>query len=274
MSDLESFLKGPAKAEAAPAVVEAAAVETPEAKEAKARDEAGRFAKVEPAKVEAQKEEPKVETPPAAKEVPKVVKPPEVTGLEAGIAAERTKRQEAERRVAEFEARIKAMEQRENQRANPPAPPPDPLTDPQGFAQTFQQQMQAMQINQRVDMSVAVARMKHQDFDQALDEWNGLIAQDQNLYTQAVQQKDPAEWAYQHVKRQQLLKEVGDDPASYRTKLEAEIRQKLEAEYQQRTPVHQVIPAPPPSLAGARSNGRVSDPVWTGPPPLSSLFKR
>ncbi|HKY19572.1 MAG TPA: hypothetical protein VJM31_00010 [Vicinamibacterales bacterium] len=267
MSELESFLKG-SPAETAP-VVEAPKVEVQTEAETppdRPRDESGRFVpkgdepKPEAAKVEA--------APPAAKEAKP--KAPEVTGLEAGIAAERNKRQDAERRVAEYEARLRALEAK----ANPPQPPPDPISDPQGFAQTFEQKLQLMEINHRVNTSAAIARMKHADFDQALQDWNGLIAQDQSLYMQAIQQADPAEWAYQHVKRQQLLREVGDDPASYRQKLEAEIRQKLEAEYAQRAPAPPVVPAPPPSLASARSNGRMSEPVWSGPPPLSDIFKR
>lgn len=271
MAELSEYLKGDKppqleapQQEAAPQV-EVEQQTEPAPKPDRPRDETGKFVKGEDKPATASPDA----VPPTAK-VESKAKPPEVSGLEAGIAAERNKRQEAERRAAEYEARLRDLETR----ANPPAPPPDPVSDPQGFAQTLEQKMQEALLNQRVNLSASIAKGRFSDYDEVMGEWPALIQQNPALYVQAVQQEMPAEWAYQYVKRQQLLKEMGDDPSAYRTRLEAEIRQKLEAEYQQRTPVAPVIPAPPPSLASARSNGRMSEAVWSGPPPLSSAFKR
>lgn len=259
MSDLESYLKGGAP-EATPEVPVEAPAETQETTPERPRDEQGRFAKGE------EKPAVEAESAPPAPEKPKVTKPPEVSGLEAGIAAERNKRQEAERKAFDLEARLRALETK----ANPPPPPPDPVADPQGFTNSFQQQLQMMAINQKVDTSAMLARAKYEDFDQVLAEWNGLIQKDQSLYFQAIQQPHPADWAYQHVKRQQLLSEVGSDPSAYKQRVIAEARAQWEAEQQQRPASP---PPPPPSLASTRSNGRVSEPVWNGPPSLSTLFK-
>ena len=61
--------------------------------------------------------------------------------------------------------------------------------------------------------------------------------------------------------------EVGDDPAAYRAKVEAEIR----AQIQSQAPAQPQFNVPA-SLNGARSVATRSAPAWTGPPPLESIF--
>ncbi|MNY73265.1 hypothetical protein D3C86_2120160 [compost metagenome] len=77
---------------------------------------------------------------------------------------------------------------------------------------------------------------------------------------------NPYEFAYREGKRIQLLKEVGDDPAAYRARIEAEVREQL----QKANPAALNLPA---SLAGARSSATRTAPAFTGPSPLDSLFK-
>jgi len=81
--------------------------------------------------------------------------------------------------------------------------------------------------------------------------------------------------AVQWHKRQLAQKEIGDDPAAYRAKLEAEILAKhgLTAEggaAQQQQPK----PVMPSNLAGARNVGTRSGPAWSGPPSLEDIFDR
>lgn len=272
MADLSEYLKGekPPQLEVPTAEVpqqEAQASPEP-AKDDRPRDETGRFVKGEDkaaAKVEA---EPKEAAPPAAKVEPKA-KPPEVSGLEAGIAAERRQRQAAEKRAMELEARMREIEQR----ANPPAPPPDVAQDPQGFATHVQATQQAVVMNERLNVSEMLARDKHGDeaVEAAQQAFIETAQADPTLWQQLHTQRNPYGWLMKWQQQRQFMSEVGDDPAAYRQKLEAEIRAKVESEFaQQRQPVV----TPPPSLASARSNGRMSEPVWSGPPPLSSAFKR
>lgn len=75
--------------------------------------------------------------------------------------------------------------------------------------------------------------------------------------------------------KQQLAKqEIGDDPAAYRAKLEAEILAKhgltaegAAAEVQTQRPA--VMPS---NLTGARNVGTRSAPAWSGPPSLNDIF--
>ena len=75
--------------------------------------------------------------------------------------------------------------------------------------------------------------------------------------------------------RRQAQAEIGDDPAAYRAKLEAELREKITAELQsgqqQRTQPALDLPS---NLAGARNVGARSGPAWSGPTPLADIFAR
>lgn len=79
--------------------------------------------------------------------------------------------------------------------------------------------------------------------------------------------------AVQWHKQQQARAEIGDDPAAFRAKLEAEILAKhgLTAEG-----AAAEVPAKPPvlpsNLAGARNVGSRSGPAWSGPPSLQDIF--
>lgn len=77
-------------------------------------------------------------------------------------------------------------------------------------------------------------------------------------------------------KRQQALAEIGDDPTSYRAKIEAEIMAKLGAQPDVQQTQQQAQPAAvmPSNLATARSVGARSGPTWAGPKPLNDIFKR
>ena len=66
--------------------------------------------------------------------------------------------------------------------------------------------------------------------------------------------------------------EIGDDPAAFRAKVEAEVRAKLEAEHGQleTTGVQQRVM--PSNLASARNVGSRSGPAWGGPQATESIF--
>lgn len=81
--------------------------------------------------------------------------------------------------------------------------------------------------------------------------------------------------AVQWHKQQTAKAEIGDDPAAFRAKLEAEILAKhgltaegAAAEVQQQKPAT-VMPS---NLTGARNVGTRSAPAWSGPPSLNDIF--
>jgi hypothetical protein len=94
------------------------------------------------------------------------------------------------------------------------------------------------------------------------------VANSPNRYAEAVR------WH----QRQLAQAEIGDDPAAYKAKLEAELREKILAETQQggdQQPAQQ-RPATvmPTNLAGARNVGSRSGPAWSGPASIDDIFSR
>ena len=73
------------------------------------------------------------------------------------------------------------------------------------------------------------------------------------------------------VERQRVLRDVGDDPSAYRTKIEAEARAKWEAEAKAAVPVSPAAGLQP-SLANARSVAGRSAATWTGEPSLEDVL--
>jgi hypothetical protein len=80
------------------------------------------------------------------------------------------------------------------------------------------------------------------------------------------------EW---HRKRQAVA-EIGDDPAAYKEKLEAELRAKLMAELQASPPPSASAPPAtmPSNFATSRNVGNRSGPAWSGTQSISDIFKR
>lgn len=255
---LDEVLSGKTETEVKTEVTETPQVEVKtevETKTDKPRDETGKFRKGE-----------EVAATPTAKT--KDTHEDSETGLKAGITAERKKRQEAERQAAEYRSKLEALQN--------PKKAPDVLEDPEGYRRTVNEDVEAKLEDQRVNMSAAMARKAHADFDEVMAEWPELMQADPSIYKKAATQELPAEWAYQYVKRERFLKEVGEDPDAWRKaereKFRAELEPELRKQLESVTPTHVI---PPPSLASASSGGRVSgDSIVTGPKPLSKIFGR
>lgn len=73
-------------------------------------------------------------------------------------------------------------------------------------------------------------------------------------------------------KKQQVMAEIGSDPAAYKEKLKAE----LLAEMQQQTPAAPAVGNMnlPSNFAAARNVGTRSGPAYSGPPPIDDIFNR
>lgn len=100
---------------------------------------------------------------------------------------------------------------------------------------------------------------------------------DQGDYQKVVTSPNRYAAAVQWHQRQLAQAEIGDDPAAYRAKLEAELREKITAELNggtQQQAQQQPAPLMPSNLAGARNVGSRSGPAWSGPASLQDIFDR
>jgi len=119
----------------------------------------------------------------------------------------------------------------------------------------------------------------------------GKVTEAEQAFISALQSQklDPADYqkvvgspnryaaAVQWHQRQLAQAEIGDDPAAFKAKLEADLREKITAELQQGTEGQQTQqrqPVMPTNLAGARNVGARSGPAWSGPQSLQDIFNR
>lgn len=210
-------------------------------------------AEPEPAK------EPEAGPPPAAEE------PEAVKGLEAGIAAERRKRQEVEQQLEALRREIQAKPK------EPEAPPPTIWEDDQAALAYHQQQAVAQSLagsayQTKLFTSEFHARKNIEGFDQDWEPLNKWLSENPTVAQQAAADFDPWGFAHRAYKNQQVMQELG---ATDLEQLKAKIRAELEAEMEAKKPA---MPNIPPSLSSQRNVGSRSGPAWSGPKPISELL--
>jgi len=272
---LESFLAS----ESAPApAAEPATPAAPEAPPAAATPKPE--AKPDPgAKAAAAKPEPEDDDGPP----PKPLDGEDVIPLRA-YEDERRKRNDWKEKAARLEGELAAYrrQQEEAQRraAAPPQPqphyqpPPDPAVDPRGFAQHLVQTQQAALLNERLNNSEMLLREKIGDekLSEYVNEFRSMAEADPTLFGKLYSQPHPYNWLTREVDRLRLVRDVGDDPAAFRAKIEAEARTKWEAEAKAAPPPVSPAAGLQPSLATARSVAGRSAGAWTGEPRLEDVL--
>jgi hypothetical protein len=234
-------------------------------------------AKAEPApKAAAAKSEPDDDGPP-----PKALEGEDVIPLRA-YEDERRKRNDWKEKAARLEGELAAykrqQEDAQRRAAAPPPqpqqPPPDPATNPQGWAQHVVQQQQAALLNERLNNSemMLADKIGAEKLSEYVQEFRGLAEADPTLFGKLYSQPHPYAWMTREVDRLRLVRDVGDDPAAFRAKIEAEARAKWDAEAAIRPPPVSPAAGLQPSLATARSVGGRSAVAWTGEPSLEDVL--
>lgn len=168
----------------------------------------------------------------------------------AALEAERKGRQDWKEKAIRFEEELKQLRQNAQQQQFSQM---DPVV-------AVQQQV----INERFNTSEMLARQTYKDLDDKVNVFMEAAKANPALSAALHQQRHPWEFAYKEGARMLMLKEVGDDPAAYRAKVEAEIRAQLQSQAQPQVSV-------PSSLNGARSVAPRSANAWTGPTPLNDF---
>lgn len=174
---------------------------------------------------------------------------------------ERKKRQELERQVAEFKQRMTAPQPTQQPHPQVQQPEiPDPYLEPERFAAYQAYQVQERLFAQSVVMSQRIMRQQHADYDDAEKEFVAAVEADPMLASKLLSHPFPAEFAYQEGKRLKALKEIGDDPASFRERVRQEILAEMQGSGAQAPAQAQPARAPvPKSLASAQTGGPARD---------------
>lgn len=188
-------------------------------------------------------EEPTPPEPPVVDEPPEEI-PEDLRGTRDALLAERAKRKDwkgqADRLSGELTATKAALDEATRKAALPPPAPPAPaaeaappmvipslLEDPVGYHAYMQRQI----FNERLENSELRLRDKFDDVDAKIEVFKKAADANPALRAELSRQRDPYRWAYDYAKRTMAQEEIGDDPAAFRAKIEAEVRAKVEAEY-------------------------------------------
>lgn len=170
--------------------------------------------------------------------------PEDLRGTREALLAERAKRKDwkgqAERASGELTALRAELEAARKVAAAPPAPAPAPAPEPRAEVAVpnpiedpagYHAYNQRMLYNERLNMSEMMLRAQVDDLDEKMTVFKKAADANPALRAELTRQVHPYKFAYEHAKKVMAMEEVGDDPAAFRTKLEAEIRAKVEAEY-------------------------------------------
>ena len=179
----------------------------------------------------------------------------------SALESERGKRQDWKEKAIRAEAERDALKQMQNAQQNPQEQQEiDPI-----------QQMQHDMVNERFNTSELLIRNKYEDVDDKLAVFDLAVKENPALGHQLQQERHPWEFMYKEASKMQAMNEIGSDPASYRKKIEDEIRAQIAAENNPTSPAQK--PSVPQSLAGQRSSASRSSSTYTGPTDLDSILK-
>jgi hypothetical protein len=189
---------------------------------------------------------------------------------------ERRKRQDWKEKAARLEGELAAYKRQQEEAARPqpqpmpPLAPIDPSQDPMGFTVRIQQVM----LNERLNNSEMLLRDKIGDdkVTEYVQEFQQLAQRDPTLFGKLYAQTNPYGWMTREVDRQRVLRDVGDDPSAYRSKIEAEARAKWEAEAAAKPAPTSPAAGLQPSLATVRSVAGRTAPTWSGEPSLEDVL--
>lgn len=224
--------------------------------------------------------------------------PADAEGRLKALIGERKKRQETEQKLSEREKefvelqkRLKEIEgsgqpQPQQRPAQQPAAAPDPWLDPEGYARHIAAENDKRLFRDRVEISQELMRSKHDDYDDVEKVFREECKTNPFLAQQLRTSSFPARFAYEQGKKLMALREIGDDPAAFKAKVEAELKAKIESEKtatpQPAAPQPAITPTsptpqpppPPPSLAGVTSSApRKAGTKFEGPTPLDAILK-
>lgn len=199
--------------------------------------------------------------------------------------------------VADFERRFKESEQAWERRFNVLVDSLRPKQEPPKQPDFYEDPVEAIKHTVTSAVAPEIERINKQFMEMTRETAAAAFGADkvqeaEAAFMSAVHSKqiDPADFhkvvnssnryaaAVKWFQQKSLLSEIGDDPAAYRAKIEAEVLAKLKSGVQDDnaggSPASNPPPVMPSNLAGMRSVGSRSGPAWAGPLPLADIFKR
>jgi hypothetical protein len=168
--------------------------------------------------------------------------------------------------------RQELQELKAQQVAAPPVEVPDVFEDQTAYTGHIQNQIQKATAQVRADMSEDMAVSQHgkEVVDAAFEAMKATG--DQQLAQQFMAQKMPYHALVNWHKQQQVVQEVGNDPAAWREAQRAEILKELQAEMAVKSAQDMAATAAP-SMANVTGTGGSPKTQWAGPPSIDSILR-
>lgn len=190
------------------------------------------------------------------------------TGLKAGIAEERRKRQAAEARFDELKREIEAL--KNAQLKEPEAPPPSIWEDEQGTFNHYGQQFTQTAVQQatqqaRLQTSELLMMQNTEDFADLREDIFRFVGENPAVNTEVQNSPHPWQTAYKAFKNHQTMQQLGTTDLA---ELEAKMREKIMAEMQQQPAPTQI----PRSLADAQSSRSSAQTAGNNPLSLDDIL--
>lgn len=227
--------------------------------------------------------------PPIEEPAKPAAQPEERNPLYGAMKEEREKRQNAERELADYRARVALFEQQAAMMRQPqaPQPAPDIFENPEAFVQTqFQpamdMQRQALMYNAKL---IAEARFTEETVAAAQEAFDSLVKQG-SIHPAEAQQvlssPNPFAEAVKWHQRHKVVSEVGTDPTAYREKLleqalnDPEFRKRADALWRSQAGAPAAVPQARAPVINLPSLSKVGSAALTSPademPDDASLF--
>ncbi|MDQ8730509.1 hypothetical protein [Bradyrhizobium sp. LHD-71] len=185
------------------------------------------------------------------------------------------------RQLGETNARMAQLVEAVTPRQAPPAPP-DFFDNPEA-ATRFEVAQTVSPAFERINQTLhsfarenAVHRFTQGTVDEAEQAFIGALQSgrlDPADYRRVVGSPNRYAEAVRWHQRQVARAEIGDDPAAYKARVEAELRERILAELGDGQ-AQPRFPLTPSNLAGARNVGGRRGPAWSGPASLNDIFDR
>lgn len=189
------------------------------------------------------------------------------------MKAERDKRQEREKRIAELEAELNKSRQPAKEEPKVEAEPEKTFwEDPDAYiASRLERAERATQQRLLVGYEDQM-RETHKDYDEVIDKVKEYAQTNPAALQKILASANPAKAGYQFGKKLDELKQM-EDPAAYRTRIEAEVRAQIAKEAEEEASGKaRKADAIPPDLSSARNVGSAS--ATKEPDPFKELFPR
>lgn len=189
----------------------------------------------------------------------------------AAMKAEREKRQERERELADARRELEALRGSQNGQVPQPQQGTQIWEDPDGFVNQRIQHVAAGFRNQLLNMSEAMARDAYPDYDQIFEQVQDYCRSNPAAGQQILASPNPAMAAYKFGKKLAELKAM-QNPDEYRQKMKAQLRAEIEAEARAKEDAkRKAAESVPPDLSASRNVDGKEPPVEDS---FETLFPR